>query len=118
MQSFPNQPDLMHYALQPQLSMPQSQFSAPQFPITQSQCEQLLSFLASQSFKEANAFQPSHQAASILSPLSNAVATTGPSSSMPYFANFSGNPFWLPPNFSHSIFSAHIVDRHAYKSND
>ena len=88
MQSFPNQPDLMHYTPQPQLSMPQSQFSAPQFPITQSQCEQLLSFLASQSFKEANASQPSHQAASILSPLSNDVATTGPSSSMPYFANF------------------------------
>ena len=118
MQSFPNQPDLMHYTPQPQLSMPQSQFSAPQFPITQSQCEQLLSFLASQSFKEANASQPSHQAASILSPLSNDVATTGPSSSMPYFANFSGNPFWLPPNFSHSIFLAHIVDRHAYKSNN
>ena len=24
----------------------------------------------------------------------------------------------MPPNFSHFIFSAHIVDRHAYKSND
>ena len=37
---------------------------------------------------------------------------------MPYFANFSSNPFWLPPNLSHSIFSAHIIDRQAYKSND
>ena len=37
---------------------------------------------------------------------------------MPYFANFSGNPFWLPLNLSHSIFSAHIIDRQAYKSND
>ena len=37
---------------------------------------------------------------------------------MPYFANFSGNPFWLPFNLSHSIFSAHIIDRQAYKSND
>ena len=43
MQSFPNQPNLMHYTPQPQLSMPQSQFnalhsqfSAPQCPITKS----------------------------------------------------------------------------------
>ncbi|XP_075659255.1 uncharacterized protein LOC142629160 [Castanea sativa] len=33
-------------------------------------------------------------------------------------SNFSGNPHWIPPDFSHSIFSAQIVNRHAYKSND
>ena len=99
---------------QSQFSAPQSQFGALQCPITQNQCEQLLSFLASQS----NASQPSHQAASVLSPLSGVATTAGPNSSMPYLANFSGNPFWLPPNFSHSIFSAHIVDRHAHKSNE
>ena len=33
------------------------------------------------------------------------------------FTNFSSNPFWLPPNPSHSIFSARIVDKQAYKSN-
>nr|POE55165.1 caffeic acid 3-o-methyltransferase 1 [Quercus suber] len=73
----------MHYA--PQLTMPQLQFNAPQCPITQTQCEQLLSFLASQS----NASQPSHQATSILSPLSGANAATSLSSSIPYLANFS-----------------------------
>ena len=36
---------------------------------------------------------------------------------MTYFTNFSGNPFWLPPNPSHSIFSTRIVDRQAYISN-
>ena len=40
------------------------------------------------------------------------------SSSPSYSSNFSGNQHWIPPNFSHSIFSAQVVDRHAYKSND
>ncbi|XP_075659220.1 uncharacterized protein LOC142629121 [Castanea sativa] len=31
---------------------------------------------------------------------------------------FQGNPFWLPPKFSHSIFSASIVDRQTHKFND
>ena len=95
MSNFHNQPDQMHCA--PQLTMPQPQFSAaqspfnaPQCPITQSQCEQLLSFLASQS----NGSQGSHhQAASVLSPLNGANAAKGPSSSIPHYANFSGNPF-------------------------
>ena len=102
------------------MNLSQSQFNAPQCPITQNQCEQILSFLASQSFKEAATSQPTstHQVAFVLSPLSNAAATASTSSTMPYFTNFSGNPFWLPPNLSHSIFSAHIIDRQAYKSND
>ena len=31
-------------------------------------------------------------------------------------SNFSGNLFWIPPNFSHSVFSAQIVDRTVFKS--
>ena len=53
-----------------------------------------------------------------MSPLSGANVATGPSSSIPHFANFSGNPFRLPPNFSHSIFFAHKVDRHTHKTNE
>ena len=95
----------MHCSPQHQGARSQAQplFNTPQCPITQSQCEQLLSFLASQSFKEANSSLASHQVALVLSPLSNAIATVG--------TNFLGNPFWLPPNPSHSIFSARIVDR-------
>nr|POE74967.1 putative 3,4-dihydroxy-2-butanone kinase [Quercus suber] len=91
MQGFTSQPDLMHCSPQHPgaQSQAQSLFNTPQFPITQSQCEQLLFFLASQSFKEANSSQAFHQAASVLSPLSNVVATIGTSSSMPYFTNFS-----------------------------
>nr|POF10512.1 hypothetical protein CFP56_04737 [Quercus suber] len=85
MHNFPVQPDQMHYLPQPQFNAPQSQFSAPQCPITQNQCEQLLSYLASQS----KVPQPTHQAASVLSPLSGAAGNTGFNSSMPYLANFS-----------------------------
>ena len=31
-------------------------------------------------------------------------------------SNFSGNPFWIPPNFSHFVFSAQVVDRTVFKS--
>ena len=31
-------------------------------------------------------------------------------------SNFSGNHFWIPPNFTHSVFFAHIVDRPHFKS--
>ena len=30
--------------------------------------------------------------------------------------NFSSNPFWSPLSLAHSIFPAHIVDRHTYKT--
>nr|POE76623.1 hypothetical protein CFP56_15316 [Quercus suber] len=97
MLGFTNQSEIMHYSPQPlgaqsQLNLSQSQFNAPQCPITRNQCKQLLSFLASQSFKEAATSQPTstHQVAFVLSPLSNAIATASTSSTMPYFANFSG----------------------------
>ena len=35
-----------------------------------------------------------------------------------YPSNFLGNTFRYPPDMSHYIFSAHIVDRKAYKSLD
>ena len=90
MQGFANQPDMMHCSPQHPGAQSQAQplFNTPQCPITQSQCEQLLSFLASQSFKEANSSQASHQATSVLSPLSNAAATAGTNSSMPYIYQF------------------------------
>ena len=31
-------------------------------------------------------------------------------------SNFSGNLFWIPPNFSHFVFSAQIADRAVFKS--
>ena len=90
MQGFANQPNLMHCSPQHLGAQSQAQplFNTPQCPITQSQCEQLLSFLASQSFKEANSSQASHQATSVLSPVSNAAATAGTNSSMPYIYQF------------------------------
>ena len=39
--------------------------------------------------------------------------STSPSSS----SKFSSNPYWIPLNFSHFIFSTQVVDKHAYKSN-
>ena len=31
---------------------------------------------------------------------------------------FSSNPFWSPPSLTHSIFSTHIVDRHAHNTSE
>nr|POE58835.1 hypothetical protein CFP56_01620 [Quercus suber] len=92
---FPNQAEMMNcspqmigYSPQHSGTQPQSQFNVPQCPITQSQCEQLLSFLASQSLKEASNHQvaPTHQAASVLSPLAN-VAANSSASLPPHFIN-------------------------------
>ena len=44
-------------------------------------------------------------------PSSTATSTSSSSS------NFSGNPFWIPPNFTHFIFSAQVIDRQCFKSN-
>ena len=99
-------PQMMGYSPQHSGTQPQSQFNVPQCRITQSQCEQLLSFFASQSLKEAFNHQVAfaHQAASVLSPLANVVASSSASLSPHFINNFSNNPFWLPPNLSHSIF--------------
>ena len=44
--------------------------------------------------------------------LASTATSTSSSSS-----NFSGNPFWIPPNFTHSIFSAQVIDSQCFKSN-
>ena len=38
--------------------------------------------------------------------------------SSPSSSNFLGNPFWFPPNLSHSIFLPKLLIRHEFKSND
>ena len=65
-----------------------------------------------------NDAQTAHQAASVMAPypsISQPLPST--SSSPSCSSNFSGNPYWIPPNLSYSIFAAQVVDRHAYKSN-
>ena len=66
----------------------------------------LLSVMASQSwsYKEASA---DHQAVIVISPLNASGAST---SQAQFSNNFPGNPFWYPPDMSHSVFSAHIID--------
>ena len=50
-----------------------------------------------------------------MSPLANVATNSSASLPSHLFNNFSGNPFWLPPNLSHSIFLAQYVNRQAYK---
>ena len=91
------------------------QTTQPQCPISQVQCEQLLNFLEAHNasgsgFSTPNGFnaQTVSQVASMMAPaLPFSTATSTSSSS----SNFSGNPFWIPPNFNHSIFSAQVIDR-------
>jgi len=64
--------------------------------------------------------QTSH-VASVMTP--NVVSTSpqaqsslpSTTNSIPCSSSFSSNPFWIPPNLSHSIFSTQVVDRTAYK---
>ena len=39
-----------------------------------------------------------------------------PSNSASISSNFLGNPFWIPSNFSHSVFSTQVVDKTTFKS--
>ena len=69
--------------------------------------------------RSGNGTQATHQVASVIAPASSIQPITRSTSSSPsYSSNFSGNQHWIQPNFSQSIFSAQVVDRHAYKSND
>ena len=47
------------------------------------------------------------------------IATSSPTaaSALSSSSNFSGNPFWIAPHLSHSIFLAQVIDRHCFKSN-
>ncbi|XP_075665332.1 uncharacterized protein LOC142634993 [Castanea sativa] len=94
----------------------------PQCPISQVQCEQLLNFL-----KEVLATgssigtQFAHQVATIMTPappIQPVLPPPSASSSNSNSSNFSSNPYWIPPNMSHSVFSAHVIDRHVFKSNN
>jgi len=102
---------------------PIQQPSLSQCPITKAQCEQLLNYLKLYSvFGSGNGIQTSHQAASVMTSMMPFVAsqpsfTVSSSISSPS-SNFLGNPFWFPPNLSHSIFSTQIVNRHEFKSYD
>ena len=99
---------------------PGPQPSLTQCPISQAQCEQLLNFLKLYSTSgSSNGTQTLHKAASVMASVVSAQSLTASSSTTPSCSsNFSGNPYWIPPNLSHSIFSAQVVNRHACKSND
>ena len=65
-----------------------------------------------------NGAQTAHQVASIMGPNPSIPQLSPSTSTSPSCSsNFSGNPYWISPNLSHSIFAAQVVDRHAYKSN-
>ena len=96
----------------------------PQCPISPAQCEQLLSFVkgyAGSSSSLGFGTQTSH-VASVMTP--NAISALpqtpsslpSPSNSASISSNFLGNPFWIPSNFSHSVFSAQVVEKTTFKS--
>ena len=93
--------------------------ASPQLPLSQAQCEQFLNFLKCRmAIGPDNDAQTGHQAAAVMTsypsiPHSLPSTSSSPSTS----SNFSGNSLWIPPNLSHSIFAAQVVDRQAYKSN-
>ena len=59
-----------------------------------------------------NDAQTGHQAASIMTSYPSIPHPLPSTSSFPSTSsNFSGNSFWIPPNFSHSIFVAQVVDK-------
>ena len=60
----------------------------------------------------SSGLSPAHQVATVMT------ATAEDPSSNTFVNNFSGNPFWIHPNMSHSVFSSHLVDRKAYKSTE
>ena len=93
--------------------------ASPQLPLSQAQCEQFLNFLkCHMAIGPDNDAQTSHQAAAVMTsypsiPHSLRSTSSSPSTS----SNFLANSLWIPPNLSHSIFAAQVVDRQAYKSN-
>ena len=94
------------------------QASLSQCPLSQAQCEQFLNFLKTyMAPRSSNSAQTGHQVASVMATTSSIPQPSPSTSTSPSCSSkFSGNPNWIPPNFSHSIFSAQVVDKHAYKS--
>ena len=98
----------------------------PQCPISPAQCEQLLSFLKGHASSSSGFGTQTNHVDSVMAPNAiSALPQTSSSSSFPSSSfnlassssNFSGNPFWIPPNFSYSVFSTQVVDRTMFKSN-
>ena len=89
-----------------------------QCPLSQAQCEQFLNFLKTYMVpRPSNSAQTGHQVASIMATTSSIPQPSPSTSTLPSCStNFSGNPYWIPPNFSYSIFSTQVVNKHAYKS--
>ncbi|XP_075674989.1 uncharacterized protein LOC142644217 [Castanea sativa] len=97
------------------------QISQPQCPISQVQCEQLLNYLKAYNASgsgfgtpNGSSAQTASQVASVMAPVLPCTPANSASSSS---SNFSGNPFWIPPNLTHSIFFAQVIDRQCFKSN-
>ena len=93
-----------------------------QCPITQAQCEQLLSFMKSQSITDRtnSAYQTSSAYESAMVNFGAQFQSGGATSH--FINNFTGNPISpsTPSSIDskHSIFSASIADKQAFASND
>ena len=46
-----------------------------------------------------------------------ALPSSTATSTSSFSSNFLGNPFWISPNFTHSIFSAQVINKQCFKSN-
>lgn len=57
----------------------------------------------------SSGLSPAHQVATVKT------TTAKDPSTNTFVNNISSNPFWIPPNMSHSVFSSHLVDRKTYK---
>ena len=99
-----------------------AQASLPQCPISQVQCDQLLKYLKAVTASSSGiGTHYAHQVATVMAstpPVQPVLTPTTTSSSNTDSSNVSSNPFWIPPNMAHSVFSAHVIDRHVFKSND
>ena len=93
--------------------------ASPQLPLSQAQCEQFLNFLkCHMAARLGTDAQTGHQATSVMTSYPSIPHPSASTSSSPSTSSyFSGNSSWTPPNLSHSIFVAQVVDRQAYKSN-
>ena len=117
--SLPPQPSFGATFASPQTFV---QGSQPQCPISQVQCKQLLNYLKAVIVSGLGiGTSTTHQVATVMASapvIQLALTPNLASSSIADASNFSINPFWIPPNFTHSVFSTHIVDRPIFKSND
>ena len=114
----PTSQNLLGHAFGGSHSQVSPQASLSQCPLSQAQCEQFLNFLKTYMAPgSSNSAQTGHQVASVMATTSSIPQPSPSTSTSPSCSSiFSGNPYWIPPNFCHSIFSTQVVDKHAYKS--